>query len=611
MAFERLKKQLNLFDVFALSIGPMLSSGIFLLPGLVFREIGPMATVAYLIAGLLIFPALFSKAELATAMPRAGGTYYFLHRSMGAAIGTIAGLGTWLALIFKSAFDLIGLGAYLVIFYDLPIKPLAIALSVLFMVLSIAGVKKVGKFQGILVGLLIAILFYFIAMGIPWIDTEAIELTLPEDGRSFLASIGLVYVGFTGITKVASVAEEVDNMDRNIPLGMLISMIATMVLYILTLTVMIGVSPAAELSQSLTPITDAADHFLGTPGVMLMTLAAVIAFTASANAGLTAASRYPLAMSRDKIAPDFLKKLGNRGTPTYSIAITSGLMIVFILLLSPTGIAKLASAFQLLLFGLINLAVIVMRESGIESYDPEFRSPWYPWLQIIGVLTTVILIPELGFLPVLFSSLLIGISILWYMFYVQKQKKTQLVGGAMLHMFQKMGESADAEVDKELRGILKEKGLKDQSVFNESLSRADVLHHQEGEDIDQVLWRASEKLSNRLPATAKHIHDAVISTSRIGDTPIGQHIALPHARIEAAEQQEVVIIHSSYGIEIDGSDELIYVVFVLISPQDAPRKHLRFLAELANRAESVKFSESWKQITEAREIKRLFGVDDE
>lgn len=609
MAFEKLKKQLNLFDVFALSIGPMLSSGIFLLPGLVFREVGSMATVTYLVAGILIFPALFSKAELATAMPRAGGTYYFIHRSMGAALGTIAGLGTWLALTFKSAFDLIGLGAYLVLFYKLPITPLAIALSILFMVLSIAGVKKVGNFQGILVGLLIALLAYFVALGLPWIDTESVKLVIPEEGKSFLGTVGLVYVGFTGITKVASVAEEVDNLDRNIPLGMLTSMIVTMVIYLLVLLVIIGVTPAMELSESLTPITEAARNFMGDVGVTLMTIAAVIAFTASANAGLTAASRYPLAMSRDKIAPDFLKKLGSRGTPTYSIVITSGLMILFLLLLSPTGIAKLASAFQLLLFGLINLAVIVMRESGIESYDPAFHSPWYPWLQVIGVLTTIILIPELGFLPMLFSSLLIGLSILWYVFYVHKQKGSQLVGGAMLHMFQKMGESADPEVDIELRGILKEKGLKDRSVFEDSLSRADVLHHQEGEDIDQLLWRASEKLSQRIPATAKAIHDALLSTSRIGDTPIGKHIALPHARIQAAQQQEVVIIHSSYGIEIQGSNEPTYLIFVLISPQDAPRKHLRFLAELANRAENIEFSDSWVNITEDYEIKRLFGVE--
>lgn len=71
----------------------------------------------------------------------------------------------------------------------------------------------------------------------------------------------------------------------------------------------------------------------------------------------------------------------------------------------------------------------------------------------------------------------------------------------------------------------------------------------------------------------------------MGDTPIGDHVAMPHAKIEEAEQPELVIIHSSEGISVEGADEPIYAMFILISPMDKPRQHLRFLAELANRAE--------------------------
>ena len=416
----------------------------------------------------------------------------------------------------------------------------------------------------------------------------------------------MVYVGFTGITKVVSVAEEVDNLRRNIPLGMILAIIVTLVIYVLGIYIMVGVTPADVLAQTLTPVTDAARYFLGDIGVKIMTVAAILAFTAAANAGLTAASRYPMAMSRDALAPAFFKRVSKQGTPIYSIILTTAIMLVFILMITPTGIAKLASAFQLLLFGMINLAVIVMRESGITSYDPDFRSPLYPWMQVIGILTTIVLIAELGFMSVLFSGLLIGLSLLWYMFYVKKRSN---LGGAMLHMFQRMGEKASPDVDQELRTIMKEKGLKDQSSFQDSLKRAEVLHHKEGETIDQLLWRASEKLSQRLRTTDEEIYNALLSTSRLGDTPIGKHIALPHARIHEAKEQEVAIIHSRYGIEIEGTDELIFVVFVLISPHDAPRKHLRFLAELANRAEAIDFSEEWRDMTDDHQIKRMFRAD--
>ena len=91
----RLRKELGLLDVYAISTGAMFSSGFFLLPGLAAAETGPSVPLAYLVAGLFILPAMFAVAELSTAMPRAGGAYYFLDRALGPLVGTVGGLGTW------------------------------------------------------------------------------------------------------------------------------------------------------------------------------------------------------------------------------------------------------------------------------------------------------------------------------------------------------------------------------------------------------------------------------------------------------------------------------------------------------------------------------------
>ena len=127
---KRLRKELGLFDVYAISTGAMFSSGFFLLPGLAAAKTGPSVALAYLVAGLFILPAMFSVAELATAMPRAGGAYYFLDRALGPLVGTVGGLGTWFALGLKSAFALVGMGAYLGIYTEIPIKPLAIGVGI-------------------------------------------------------------------------------------------------------------------------------------------------------------------------------------------------------------------------------------------------------------------------------------------------------------------------------------------------------------------------------------------------------------------------------------------------------------------------------------------------
>jgi len=604
MTDKNLKKHLKLPAVFAFGIGPMLSSGIFLLPGMVYAKVGPAAILAYFVAGLLIIPSLLSKAELATAMPRAGGTYYFIDRSLGPMFGTIAGVGTWLALSFKSAFDLIGLGAYLVLFLQLPVKPVALALAVGFGSLSITGVKNVGRLQGILVTVLLGFLAFFIGKGIFHTETSHFLPFLSKGTDSFLGAIGFVYVGFTGLTKVASMAEEVDNPERVIPLGMLLSLGVTLLIYILGIIVIVGILPGNVLSSTLTPVAETSKYFLGEAGVILMSIAALIAFSASANAGLTAASRYPLAMSRDRLAPGFLNQIGRFHTPTNSIIITTGLMILFIIILSPEGIAKLASAFQLMLFGLINLAVIVMRESKIESYDPGFRSILYPWLQIIGIFTTLILIPELGVLPVIVSGLIVLVSILWYVFYGTKQVKRS---GAMIQVFERLGKEANPQLDQELRQILREKGLRKEDSLEQSIFRASILQHKRGETYVDVLHLASQELAAKVDLTEQEIFDALSRTNQMGDTPVGKHIALPHARLENIRSHELAIVHSEDGVQVNQSEESIYALFILIGPQDDPRQHLRFLAELANRAEEIDFSSrEWRELNEETNIRSQF-----
>jgi len=603
MTEQRLHKHLNLKTTFSLSIGPMLSSGIFLLPALVYTEIGPAAILVYLIAGLLLIPSLLSQAELATAMPRAGGTYYFLDRSLGALVGTVAGAGTWLALTFKSAFDLIGLGAYLVLFLSLPVKPVAVALCVLFAGLSISGMKKVAQVQVFLVSIVLAMTAFFIVKGLILVEAAPFTPFFAGTSVSFLGAIGLVYIGFTGLTKVASVAEEIDDLERTIPLAMMSALGITTLFYILVMIVLVGVLDPATLSSTNVPIAEAAKRFLGPTGMTVMSITAIVAFIASANAGLTAASRYPFAMARDNLAPAFFKKLGRFHTPTSAIIVTALLMIPFILTLSPTSIAKLASAFQLMLFGMLNLAVIVMRESRIESYDPGFHARPYPWVQIIGILTSLILIPALGMLPVIASTVIIVLTLLWYILYAKKRVSRS---SALLHVFERMGRGASQHLDLELRQILREKGLRKEDMFENSIIRADVLRHHPEETFNDLLVKASAALSGRTGLPEMDILDALRTTNRLGETPIGNHIALPHARVDGVTAHELAIIHSKDGLQIEGAGELVYALFVLIGPVTDPGQHLRFLAELANRADGIDFTGEWREKEDEIDIKGSF-----
>ena len=141
----QLKRQIGLYAVFTVSIGAMIGSGIFVLPGLAFEVGGPAMIVAYMVAGLIVFPAALAQAEMATAMPRAGGAYLYIDMAMGPLMGTIAGFGVWFSLVFKSAFALVGLGFYVGLFTDIDLLIIGLAIGLGLLIFNLIGVKESGR----------------------------------------------------------------------------------------------------------------------------------------------------------------------------------------------------------------------------------------------------------------------------------------------------------------------------------------------------------------------------------------------------------------------------------------------------------------------------------
>ena len=440
---QGLKKELGLFSVFALATGTTLSGGFFLLPGVALAEYqaGPAIILAYLLAALPLIPAMLCLVELSTAMPKAGGGYYFLDRAMGPLIGTIGGLGTWIALMLKTAFALIGMGAYLALLSDglrEHVIFLAIGLALLFGCLNLAGAKKASAMQGYLVVGLLAILAIFMYGLGEFAPNQVFNPQFLDSGwDSILATSGMVFVSYVGISKVASLAEEVKNPDRNLPLGVGLSLVVCISIYAVGTYLMVGVLGTDAMAQSQTVVADAAAEFLGPKGRVLMVVAAVLAFASVANSGILSASRYPLAMARDHLVSPKFRQLSESKIPRFAIVVTM-VLIVLVICTMPVGkIAKLASAFQLLMFALVCLAVIVMRESKIDSYDPGYRAPFYPYLQIFGVISACWFIGELGWAPLAFSLMLLLAGGWWYRYYAMDKVRRD---GAIYHIFERLGQ---------------------------------------------------------------------------------------------------------------------------------------------------------------------------
>jgi APA family basic amino acid/polyamine antiporter len=440
MVSHDLERSLGLYPTMMISMGAMIGSGIFVLPAIGYKKAGPAVILAYVLAAVVVLPAALSKAEMATAMPEAGGTYLYIDRALGPLFGTIAGIGAWFSLTFKSAFALVGLGAYLLLIAPISqgaIKFVALGLAVIVVVLNISGTELSGRVQAIVVSLvLVGLGVYTLNAGFA---AEASRFTPVATEGSFgvVTAAAFVFVSFAGVTKIASIAEEVENPGKNLPRAMLGSMAIMTLVYIAVVAAVVGLNDPDTLTHSgpddgasLTPMADGADVLLGGVGVAFISIIAIVALTSMANAGVLSTSRFPLAMSRDSLLPPQLEVVDDRfKTPRNSILLTGAVLLALIAFVPVIELAKLASAFKILVFSISNVALIAFREADVESYDPDFVTPGYPYIQLFGLFAGAGLLTQMGGIPILGAAGIIAGGVVIYFAYGRSRtERTGAVG---------------------------------------------------------------------------------------------------------------------------------------------------------------------------------------
>ena len=384
------------------------------------------------------------------------------------------------------------------------------------------------------------------------------------------------------------------------------------VIYVLGTSIMVGVVGVETLAKDggdLTPVATVAEVLVGRWGAIAMTIAALLAFSSVANAGILSASRYPLAMGRDNILPDLFSRIGSRGTPIIGISFTVGLILLAVTVFDPTKIAKLASAFQLTLFALACLAVIVMRESKIASYDPIFSSPLYPAVQILGILAPFWLIVTMGLLPTLFTFGLIIFGAMWYTYYARHRVTRE---GAIFHVFERLGKRRYEGLDMELREIIKEQETRDSDPFDQVVTEAyviDILHQT---TFQELVTRASQKLANQLPVSASQLIPGFLEESSIEITSSAHEVAITHVRINGLERPHMLLARAQHGIRIyttsdaqlgRSPDDLIRAILFIVTPEDNPGQHVRLLARITKRVEDDGFIPEWLEARTGQDLK--------
>jgi len=601
---QKLKKELNVFDVFSISCGAMISSGIFILPGLAFAKTGPSVFLSYFFAGAIALIGVLSIAEISTAMPKAGGDCFYITRTLGPLIGTISGFLSWLAISFKTAFAIFGIAGVVHYFTGWDIFLVGVIVTMLFVFLNVIGVGMASRIDVFIFVVLLLLIFLYLALGITKVKIGHYEPFIFNGSGAIFSTVGFVFISYGGLVKVAAISEEVKNPKRTLPLALISSVIFVSFLYALVMFVAVGTLDAAKLSATLTPIADSASEFMGEPGYLLMVVAALLAFVTTAIAGLMSASRYPLALSRDSLFPRFAGYISKRfQTPIISIYITGGI-VCGALFLELETLAKVASTIMMTMYLLSNFSVIVLRESKIQNYRPTFKVPLYPYLPIFAIVVFGFLISDLGLQAVEISLSFIILAFFIYLFYGKRSANQEY---ALLHLVERITskEITGDHLEDELKDILHERDNVVLDRFDHLLKSASILDVEGPMMLKDFFGVIAAELSNDIHLSSEKTYELLEKREKMGSTGITPFVAIPHIIIPGTKTFHLMVVRCREGVSFSNENSQIKAIFFLLGSKDERNFHLQALASIAQIVQGKMFERRW---LEARNTNNLRDI---
>ena len=429
MSKRRLKRQLNLAHVVMLGTAGTIAAEIFVLTGHAAGIAGPAAVLALLIGGLLSYSVALNYCELATTYPVTGGALTYVREAWGAnLLSFLVGSVDCLSSTFYSALSAVGFAYSLRVFIPfLPIVPTAIVVIGVFVLLNILGVSKVGNTQIILGGILLLFIGIYTVSGLilpggfRWEVFNAGGSIFIYPGfwanlARILATIALVYNAYVGFEVIADDAEEIKDPNRNIPLGILISLTLVTLFYVLAALVTLGTVPWQELAGSETALTDAVRRFLPGWGVPMMAFAGMIATLTSVNTAMLSATREAFTLSRDGLLPRSLSRQGRFRTPYLAILVI-GAIICFVAAIGLVDfLSYISSSGYLFVLFWASLAMVRLRKLYPDLKRP-FKVPLFPLTAYLAAASCLLIIAFTHWRALLFGAgVITGCSIFYYLY---------------------------------------------------------------------------------------------------------------------------------------------------------------------------------------------------
>ncbi|HHH76740.1 MAG TPA: hypothetical protein ENL03_06925, partial [Phycisphaerae bacterium] len=294
--------------------------------------------------------------------------------------------------------------------------------------------------------------------------------------------------------------------------------------------------------------------------------------------------------------------------PYVSILITSAFTITVIAILDIADLVKAASTMMLVLFLLVNLSVIIMRASKIQNYRPLYRSPFYPWLQLVGIGLYLFLIIEMiaamGTVPLAALGAFLSAGALWYCLYV----RTRIVRvSALVQLVRKVvsKEISHSHLDKELLEIALDRDEITRDRFDHIIADSPILDIPEAIDASEMFCSAAAKLAERLKTQPKALEELFNARETESSTVIQPGLAIPHVIVDGRNIFDVLLFRCKGGVMFPGQDAAVHVGFVLAGSKDQRNFHLRALMAVSNIVSEPEFFRRWMTATSPEALRDI------
>ena len=415
-----LKRTLGLFDATSIGIGAIIGAGIFVVLGVAIGYAGPAIIISIIIAGIVASFTAFSFAELGSAIPKEGGVYTFAYEIISPFVGFVVGC-LWLfgQTVAGTAISL-GFASYFVtIFPWFPLKTIAILIALILTGLNLVGIKQSAIVNNVLVLTKIIILCLFIGVGVYQTNSHYYSPFAPNGFLGILQGAAFVFFAYLGFGRIATLGEEVKNPTRTLPLSILLALGTSVIIYVLTGFVAVGLQDYRILAGSDSPLANAA-RALGNSGIVVaISLGALIATASVLLTNLIGLSRVSFAMARNGQLPKSAAKVHSKfGTPYVSVLVMGTVMAILTSALDLKQTAAIASFSILSSHVILNYSAIKLRKNrpSLET----FKSPMHPLIPLLGLVSCIVLMFSLPEESWVVTSVVIVASSLYYLYLRQR-----------------------------------------------------------------------------------------------------------------------------------------------------------------------------------------------